>query len=50
MREVHTELRLEHKVLIQVQFSKDSREYLILLIGERIVCKPFHRILAVSLP
>ena len=50
MREVHTELRLEHEVLVKGEFSKDCREQLVFLVSQRIVRQPLHRVLARALP
>ena len=50
MREVHTELRLEHKVLVEIHLSEHCREHLVLLVLERIVLKPFERVLTLSVP
>ena len=50
MREVHTELRLEHEVLVKSKFGKDSREQFVFLVSQRIVRQPLQRILARALP
>ena len=46
MREVHTELRLEHEVLVKSEFSKDSREQFVFLVSQRVVSQPFKWVLA----
>ena len=50
VREVDTELRLEGKVLIKVHLCKYSREHLVFLVSQRVVLKPFKRILALAFP
>ena len=50
MREVHTELRLEHEVLVKSEFGKDSREQFVFLVSQRVVRQPLQRVLARALP
>ena len=50
MREVHTELRLEHEILVKSKFGKDSREQFVFLVSQRVVSQPFKWVLARALP
>ena len=50
MREVHTELRLEHEILVKSEFGKDSREQFVFLVSQRVVRQPLQRVLTRALP